>query len=774
MTDVWDQLRKTTDQGREGGASVVRPPVPAQSWDDLRQYAKQQRPPEQDEEGDGPGLLRSLAGKAAVPFRMLRDAVKGPQDPAEAETPGLTWMSPAVERAKVVTFDDDAYADIIQKDLGNRFISMERDANNYPIVSYIGHDGKPRREYINVPGLDMQDVDRGLSSAIPFMLGAGAANLGLRAVGTTGVLPRMAAHTLAAGGSSVAADQVAGSMGSEQGTDWTRAGMAAAGGGIFEGLSGPMTRLWEAIFRRHPVGADGKLAGEAADLARRSGLDPDDMSERLTRDFARDANRAADLGEVGAKFRTGEFDIPTTRGQRTKNSDFLGSEEEMRRGLMGRETQSVMRDFDTRQKQAIEGAVRETVPGRVAPQAGARDVPSLGTGTRDGLRTARDLILDEQDKVWARVGPMFPDKEGAFAPMPGHLKSRLDEAGVIPDPRTTPQTHNMLEELESYARRETTQPGYALLPSEVNVLDVDGMRRRLLGRYRSAERGSADEKSAKAVYDSFNDWIDDAAERAMLSGSPDSAAALRAARGFTREMKELFEPRGAKGQMTPAARKIASVLDEADSGEGVIRALFGSGNPRSAPPEGSVQALQHMREMLVRTGQERTWDDIRMAYWLKLAQDNKGGILSPGRLQGNIDGAFANQKTLMDTLFSATDQAYMTRLARALDDVVYTPPNASGTSYELERMRRNAGGEPILKTILSTQAKRELFSKGNVLMSRIYSGLAKRIPNVANMRDASAMPLARRATSQDVQRRRPGAYFIAPTGAFAGVKLEEE
>lgn len=774
---AFDDLLRIGKEREQGGRTPpTQPQQPAApqrqggGMDDLMRLGQER----EQAQGDQPSLLRRAGEIATVPFRAARDAIQGQQDPRFTEVPALDMsalpldVQAGINRGRAVTFDDDAYGDIVRKQLGNRYIGTERDANDYQLITYIDNEGQERTEYLNRPGLDWDDVDRTAASALPFMVGAGAANLGLRGVGATGVVPRFLAHGAAAGGASVGSDMVAGGLGSEQGVDAPRAAVAAGAGGVFEGLSGPIVRAWQSVFRKSPVGPDGRLTGEAREAAIKAGLDPDDMSERLIQDFARDTQRAADAGEVAGKFRSGEFNIPTTYGQRSKRPDALGQEEEMRRGLMGRDAQSVMQDFDRRQTQAVEGAVYDAVGNRVAPQASGRDPRAVGEGIQQGMRSSQRAMSDQEDVVWSRVTEMFPE-DGAFSSLPAALKSSIDKRSVVLDPELLPATDRMLRDLQRYARGKTPKSNYALLPQDVKNLDVDTMRRRLLARTRNA-KDPADARAASAVYDGFNEWIDTAAEQALLSGSPDAAAALRSARAFTREMKQLFRPADRTGRPTAGARKIERVMERADTPEGVVNALFGSSAPTRPPQEGTREALRHMRDILARNGQEQAWDDVRMAYWLRIAQDNKGRVLSPRRLKNNIDGALNSQGSIVDELFTGVEKSYMQRMSRALDDLVYTPPNPSGTSYELMRMQRAAGGEPIAKTILQTQAKRELFSKGNVLMSRIYSSLARRIPNVAGVKDAAGTSVARQATSQDIRPRAPGAWFIAPLAATGAVE----
>ena len=760
--------------------------------DDLMRRAQERRAQQEEQTASEPNLLQRAGQMVTGAARSVRDAYVGPQDPNEAETQAFNPMlnlpgdiSSKIQRGQMVTFDDAAYADVVRNALGNRFIGMEKDANDYPIVTYIGSDGQQKREYVNRPGFDAEDFNRGMNAAVPFMFGAGAANAGLRGIGATGLVPRIAAQTAAAGTTSVLADQVAGEglnipftnigiegMGSEQGTDWGRAALAAGGAGLFEGLSGPIASLWTKLFQKNPVDPNtGRLRPEAAEEARSMGLNPDTMDERLARQYGADMQVAANPDEVASKFKAGAFDIPTTAGQRTKDIDQLRVEMDMRKSLMGREAYDIMTEFDKTQARKIGEAV-DTIGGTIAPQRGPGRVGTreLGEDVQEGAVRARDSLREQESAQWQALEPMFPE-QGAFGSMPGILRSRLDRAEVPAiDPELTPAAHRMLQRLESYAKREVNQPQYDILPSETQIKDIDQFRRQLLNLSRSTN-SPTDAKASRAIYDGYNEWIDEAAERALLSGAPDMANQLRAVRGFTREVRELLQPTDRQGRLTPGARRLSSIIDKEDSGEGVVRALFGS-SMGAAPPTGSVEALRHMREMLHRTGNMQAWDDVRMAAWQKIAHNASGKVESPGRLASRINKAFESNNTTMDLLFSPVEQRLMRDLGKVLDEVITTPLNPSGTSYELRAAMRGTS-EPAMKVFLQAQSKRELFSKGNVLMSRLYSILAKRIPNVAGSRDALARPIAERATSQDVRRVNQRAPFLAPMGA-AGSAIADE
>ncbi len=698
----------------------------------------------------------------------VTNSVMGKQDPAFEGVPAFTGdgirdldTRKKIEQAKAVTFEDAAYGDIVKKALGPRLLNSETDANGYEILTYRGDDGQEHKAYLNQPGLDAQDVDRGIAAAAPFVAMGGLSGAVAKGLGGR-LLTRMAAQGLGAGGASIAADQVAGQMGSEQGTDFVRAGVATVGGAALEGLSGPIARTWAAIFRRGGM-KDGKLTGEAARQARKMGLDPDDMEERLARSFARDLEIAADPAEARAKAQAGEFNIPTTVGQRTKNPKALGVEEEARRGLFGDRAQSIMQDFEKRQSQAIEGAVNEGIGGRLAPNAAGREPATLGQRVRDSARSARAIAEQTEDQLWEALGPMYPVEGVVEETLPKALTNRITQSGIRPDRELTPAAHKMAMMLDDYmAGKQMTSP-YTSLGEDAAELSIDDMRRRLLGVYQSADKGG-DKRAAKALYDGFNDWIDDIAEAAAIRGDTGGAAKLVTARAFTRDLKSLFEPKGRGGRTSPAARKIASVLDEADTPEGAINALIGRGGPTGSAPEGTVQALQHMKRILGDTHKD-AWNDIRLAYWTRIAVDKQGKMLSPGRMRNNIQAAFQNQPSVMNTLFTKQEQNLMRRFAKALDDATYTPPNPSGTSYELQRMR-NRGKDSALKTFAQTQQKRELFSKHNVIGARIWQMIAKKLPlDPMGAKEQAGAKVAEKVIGQEVRRRAPPSQaYIGATG----------
>lgn len=167
-----------------------------------------------------------------------KELVQGRHDPrfkdlqtVYAQEPLFGATQQAADRAATLGASDEQLADIYKKQLGDRFLNMEKDANGYYVVTFKGDDGKPRQGYVNQPGLDMADVTRGVRGALPYMLTGGAAGLAGRGLG---LVANSALQGGTAAATSMAGDLAQIPMGSEQGIE---GGKAVVGGVL--GAAGP-------------------------------------------------------------------------------------------------------------------------------------------------------------------------------------------------------------------------------------------------------------------------------------------------------------------------------------------------------------------------------------------------------------------------------------------------------------------------------------------------------------------------------------------------------
>lgn len=110
----------------------------------------------------------------------------------------------------------------------------------------------------------------------------------------------------------------------------------------------------------------------------------------------------------------------------------------------------------------------------------------------------------------------------------------------------------------------------------------------------------------------------------------------------------------------------------------------------------------------------------------------------------------------------------MRKLVEALKVITYKDPNPSGSGTAVRSLVPNLVAEG-----LETQAKRELFSKHNVLMSRIYRAMAKTIRSPVKT-DSFAV---NRAVSQKVTPKSPpslGGYASTGLGNALAERRQQQ
>jgi len=738
------------------------------------------------------GWLRNMAEGAV-------DMVRGKQDPAFAGLPTLNQAEdlPPDARgrllegsaaARTTAISDQGYSDVLRTQLGDAFVRQEQDANGYPVLVYRNKDGGESKAYVNRPGLDWEDVDRGLSATMPYLLGGGAVGSATRGLGLGS---RALAQGATGAGVSIGQDVAASGMGSEEGIDMVRAGLAGGLGAAGE-LASPLFQMGKQAlgFGTRYVDDAGNLTREGITAARRAGVDPAELDEQARAAFGQALSVGRDPAEALSHVRSNRFAIPTTKGQRTKDPELLTVEKDIRYGNLGPDAKATLDALDRQQQQAITNQVRgHIVPGRdgidefqgIGAQIAPTRLPNeqnwetLGRSVRTGLDDARDTLKSQERAAWDAVPDITPRPQ-AFDELPQFLDDRLGRMRV--DAQLTPTAMRMDAELAAFRDGNGIIADGPKLIKQSPIRTLDEMRRRLLDSYKSAPPGTPDARAAKAVYDGFNDWVWDAAEKGLINGDPAAAAKMSAAREITREVKGLLQPRNAQGRATPANRILSQVMDEADTPEAVIAKLLGDGGPQTTPKAGTVDALVRIKAILDKAGTsgsnmaaKETWNDIRLAYWLRLTTAKDGKVLSPTMLKKNIDQAFTSQSTVLKTLFSEAERGEFRAFARAVGEAAYKDPNPSGTASALRAMA-NGPRNSLLKTALQTQSKRELFSKHNVIMSRIYSMLAQKVPNLGGSRDAIGLRAANRAVDQRLTpRRRPttGPFF----SAYGGQQTDE-
>lgn len=662
-------------------------------------------------------------------FSNAWEMIKGKQDPRFKDVPGFDIDRAGADvvlstaGASLSGANDAAYADIIQKSLGDRFKGRTKDAHGYDIIDYVDAKGARRQGYVNQPGLDINDIQRGVGGAFAY-LGAGRALAAAKAMKGAPLLGRVTAQGGGAASTSIVQDIVSMMLGSEQGIDQKKAMIAGAGGALFEGLPskaiapllgagvgaavsnqgeglegaglGAMVGMSAAALARRFLGMNpgqyvqnGKLtpAGEAA--ATKAGINPADVDTEFAKVFAESyaKTRNAATASVDASSRSGPGAVRLTKGQREKDFEQMVLEDQMRAGIKGQQAKTVMDDFDRLQQRDVEWAVRgsPTELSGVGPRLNqsweGRSTQELGDSIRGGVQAARNSAKDAERTAWGDVKP-FQAPDEALAMLPGTVKQELGQLG-IPVNQNTPAASKMLDFLRDYRTGKAPAGADDFVPDMVGH-NVDQVRR-ILRSMKDDAATATDKAATDAVYRSYNTWIQKASDAGHFPA--EVAGAMRGSRQLTAEVRGLFEPRDG-GRMTPAAERIRDIIQRADSPEGVVSTLFGRVGAKSEMPGGTVQVLSNLKTALQRYAPEtgkQTWDDIRLAYWQRITSDGAGNLASPQAIAKNIATAKEKHGGAWNVLLSPSEQKMILQVQKAVESAAYRPSNfrtnSSGSAF---------------------------------------------------------------------------------------------
>lgn len=813
---------------QEGGAGARRQPPPRYqpgpiNQDALRGGGTQQarprpRPAPPPPKGNSPAAGVDIPGVPAAPLpdvtgtklgrhrggdirTWTQNFFEGKTDPAYAGVRGFSDEDlgtsanadaslPAMQWNKMMAGSDEAYGNMLKRQLGPAFLRFEQDKHGQNIIVFNDRAGAEQKRYVNQPGLDWQDVDRAITGTVPYMVTgtlAGGLTRGMNA------LTQIGAQGAAAGGTRYATDIIGNLfMGANKPTDFADVGIMGAAGA----LGGALARPIGAVNRKFVVEpsiydqATGQLTAKGAAMAQRAGLDPAAMEAQIAREFARTYAKTGSATEAATRAGVTEFGIPVSRGQLTKDPQALLVEKNTRAGLFGEQAQNVMREFDAAQMQAIHNAALGL--NRVAPSAQrgiaeqlnpSRNIidagnETLGPAIRQGLNEARGGAARVEREAWQGVPQMYAGREG-FDALPQAIQGRLSAVGMEVDDTLMPASKRMGETLRDYiAGRNQVSANAEVFGNlgSASQISVDQMRRRLLNQYNAAAPGSADAKAAKAIYDGFNDWILKSADDQIIGVSStaaqsgteaaatiQAAASLRTARDTTKDIRGLFEPTTRKGKPTTASNIIEKVMDERNglSAEGVVQTLFGAYAKTGAPKEGTVQALGQIKTALDRFGGEagkQTWNDIRLAYWMRVVQDKQGNIYTPQVMLNNIQNSMHSHGDVMRLLFSREEMGTMNRFAQALRNVAYKDPNPSGTGTAVALSTRE----------FATTMMRAIGWQSGGPLGFVLASALKPIRNTVG--SVGAQQLTRQSPSRTID---PvvGPYITAPTQAVIRTDL---
>lgn len=692
--------------------------------------------------------------------------IRGKQDPRYKDLPTFDtykafnpdeYFDPrggaSIDNAPYFGADDAQLSDVIKNNLGDRFVGMKTDANGYPIVTYKDPQGQEVSAYVNRPGLDLQDVGRTMKGALPYLMVGGRI---AAATKSAPLVVQVPAQVLGAMTTSITGDTALMPMGSERGIDAEKAVITGVGAGVGQ-LAAPVVGVIWRRFVTEPglIDSAGNLTARGAKAAQEAGIDPASVTPDMIKSFAKELARTGDAAVAGNAARSSEFGIEKTLGETTGRADQLLREQRVRGGTYGEAPAAAIKAFDDAQYGAVGNAFAGDVPSvwptggssptiakRIAPNRTAADyAPSeLGGAIRENMKAASTAAREAEETAWKGVGTITATDE-ALAGLPQAINKALDGrviSGGAGSP--TPTAARMVDALSSFMKGEAPEAAADWLTKQA-PRNVDQMRRHLGGMIEDAATKS-DRTAAGKIYDGFNSWIRDSADKLAMT-DPNGAANLVVARGISKEAKEALQ--GATG--TPASRILAAVLEKEDTAEGVVRALFAQ--KPGATKNGVSDALASLKtaydKYLPADAAKSAWDDVRLAYWLRITQGKDGNPVGVQQFLTNLGRARTQEATVFNTLLTAPERTAILRLERTV------------RGLEKKNLNRSWTG-PSVGGMFADITRALGF---NTFAGRIAAGLVSKPIQYATGQAEVGRALATRAAA-DVPE------FLAPVSAAAG------
>ena len=591
---------------------------------------------------------------------------------------------------------DAQRADIIKAhSLGDNFEGFIEDNKGRKIVQFSDAQGQQQQRYVNSPEWETTDITRMIGGALPYAA-TGAATA---VAGPAGLLPQALAQGGIAALTSIGGDVAQGQIGSEQGVDPVKAALTGVFAGGGSAAAQGLPKLARALWNRNLVDRKtGQLSAKGVEAAKKAGYDPDELTGYMQRELADQIKKGRSLAQSRVKVQADdEFGIVSTAGQRSKDPEQLLDEEIIRRGGYGQEAKEKLLSADALQRERVAEAVQggPSAPASIARQIDPNFNPAasqsdFGARVQQGFKGARDAAKAAETQAWKGVPDLKPTDE-ALGNLPQFVSSKIDELaneGLAIDTApggqsVTPMAAKMREQVIDFIQRKGSAGSDEVISTGARPQTVDQMRRRLGGMVGQASSDNGDKAIAGGIYQAFNDWIDDSAQKALLAGDNQTASQLSKARSITRQMKRIFNPSGTQSQRS-AAKKLDLLASDDITPDSVIAEILG-GSATSTPKGRTMPTM--IRSIKVAANRYLPKDEakdlvnsLRSAHWSRVVRSKTGEVQTPGRLLSNMKEMFEKQGSLIKDLYTPQERATMRRLMTRLEDITFVPPNASGSA----------------------------------------------------------------------------------------------
>lgn len=543
--------------------------------------------------------------------------------------------------------------------------------------------------YPNPAGLDTSDVMRA-SGAVAAATPVGRA---VRAVGlpTAGML----------GGATVGATEAAlieGASSALSDAPYKSSDIlyGAFGGAAGDALARTVQSLVAAARSVGPqsvIDASGNLLPQYADIVRKAGLDPNQVSAAVSADIMNLSRAGAEPSQVAvaAMSRGLPTPVPMTQGQLTGSGRQQLLEDTLSKGGFGELAAAPIVAQRARQQAALTQNLDQILEG-LRPGAAPITRGEGGTMAQETLSASRAAAAEKADTLYtqARQKSAVVEQDAAL----GIADSMRSAYGAGYSPSTAPTMFNLLDEFDTIALGGRTPSG-TVAPGDIRTMME--WRQKVSNLRKGAP--TVDASAADEVLNQFDAKVKDAIDQAMLSGDPAAVAKWSEAINNYAEFASKWKSKGGiLNLLTERAGRDGEVVFKvapSQAADVVFTATASGLASRTGLPRDLITLQRNLPK--------DQWDAMRQEAFIRLMDTARGGMrggetqVSGVNFKKQWENLREKNPGVVNGLFTKDEQNLIQQFAdvsaRATNTLANTSNTAAAASGLIQTIAASLGGK---------------------------------------------------------------------------------
>lgn len=442
--------------------------------------------------------------------------------------------------------------------------------------------------------------------------------------------------------------------------------LAGGLGGAFEALGQKVAQVVSSRNLQRTIreqGVTNELRQEVRNIAINMGVNPSDVTDDFIRSFA---ERPSSLLPAER-----EFKVTLTKGGRSLDPNQLNAEDSMRAGSYGQRAQNAY----LQEEQKLLGDVQRAADDMATQIGGVSPLDNQQTSSTvvNAVRAAASADREAERAAYAGVSDAGL-RGNEFKGLLNRTRNAINGIDFPKDAQYT-STQSALKYIDyNMAIMKRIEDSKKLSKRfegrSIPVKRIEQMRRTLNGFYADAANPT-DRRNITTMLRSFDDYMDNATVRSLMTGDSSAIEQYKQARRLTSDYFRKFSEQPditRTGRSIPdnPGRFLEKVIFSNPTDEEVANALFTS-SALSNKAAGNMAT--RFRDVLGQNSPE--WNAVRQAAFrnmLGFKTEMADRVISPAKTAENIRKAMEN-RSLMNVLFTGEEQAKIARFANLVSRV---------------------------------------------------------------------------------------------------------